>query len=205
MKILVFDTETTGLPKSRKPAALEANNWPHIVSISWLILDNENMYAITKQKNYIIKPMGWDIPMDSVLIHGITTEIANEKGVSLKDVMDEFLAEKPTHLVAHNLNFDYNVLVNAIKWDLGNTNFGGFNIPNFCCSMINSRVNCKLRSKKSKSFKPPKLRELYEYIFERSPDPRKLHGSLYDCTILAECIQHSDWLRKELDLVDSIV
>ena len=40
MKLCIFDTETTGLPKDRnKQAIKEPNNWPHIVSISWVILD----------------------------------------------------------------------------------------------------------------------------------------------------------------------
>lgn len=41
MKLLIFDTETTGLPKSRKASTEGPNNWPHIVSISWVILDSD--------------------------------------------------------------------------------------------------------------------------------------------------------------------
>jgi hypothetical protein len=93
MHILVFDTETTGLPKSRKDAKEEPNNWPHLVSISWVVLDSENMFAITKQRNYIIKPVDWVIPEDSIKIHGITNEEASQ-GASLKEVMDEFMSEK---------------------------------------------------------------------------------------------------------------
>jgi len=201
MKILVFDTETTGLPKSRNSAIESPNNWPHLVSISWVILDNENMNAIEKQRSYIIKPMGWTIPLESIAIHGITNEMANEKGVSLKDVMDEFIAEKPTHLIAHNLHFDYNVLVNAIKWDLKTEEWGGFNIPNFGCTMVLSRKYCILPTKYPNVYKQPKLKELYEFIFKRKPNAEKLHDSLYDTTILVECIQHCEWLQRELGLV----
>jgi DNA polymerase III epsilon subunit-like protein len=191
MHILVFDTETTGLPKSRKDAKEEPDNWPHLVSISWVILDSENMFAITKQRNYIIKPLDWTIPEDSIKIHGITNEQAFS-GSSLKDVMSEFMSEKPDFLIAHNLHFDYNVLVNALKWDLKQEY--KFSIPNFRCSMLFSRKHCG---------KQMKLKDLYEKIFQRQPNPLKLHGSLYDTIILVECIQHSDWLKQSLGLVNT--
>ena len=68
MKLLIFDTETTGLPKSRKPSKEESNNWPHLVSISWIILDSETN-QIEKERSYIVQPKGWIIPEESVRIH----------------------------------------------------------------------------------------------------------------------------------------
>ncbi len=40
-KVIIFDTETTGLPKKRNQNALhEPNCWPDIVSVSWSVFSN---------------------------------------------------------------------------------------------------------------------------------------------------------------------
>lgn len=192
MKILLFDVETTGLPKTKKPAIEGPNNWPHIVSISWLILDNN---IIVKKRDYIIKPEGWIIPQDSTRIHGITTEDALEKGFPLLKVMSEFMAEIFDGLVAHNIEFDYNVVMNAIRWDLG-IEFKGFSKP-LICTMKLSTEKCKLNSYWG-GFKYPSLSELYFEVFKRKPDEKKLHGSLYDVMCLSQCIQHCEWLQKKV-------
>ena len=125
MKYLIFDTETTGLPKSRKSFQESGpNNWPHIVSISWVVYDAEHD-CIEKQRRYIINPMGWEIPEEVVKIHGIDTWKAKVQGHPLQDVMTEFMAEPVVALVAHNMEFDYNVICSAIKYDLG-LDFDGF-------------------------------------------------------------------------------
>jgi DNA polymerase III epsilon subunit-like protein len=193
MKLLIFDTETTGLPKSRTAAIDKPDNWPHIVSISWVILDDNK---IVKQREYFITPDKWVIPEESIKIHGITNEIATAKGQPLQTVMMEFLGEHCDSIVAHNMNFDYNVIINAIKWDLG-FDFDGFNVP-MRCTMQLSRDHCKISGRFG--YKVPKLKELYEFIFKRTPTESRLHGSLYDTIILAECIQHSSWLQAALGL-----
>ena len=38
---MFFDTETTGLPKYRDQAYKAPGNWPHIVSIAWIILNSD--------------------------------------------------------------------------------------------------------------------------------------------------------------------
>ena len=36
--ILVFDTETTGLPKGKNPSIYKTELWPHIIQLSYLSL-----------------------------------------------------------------------------------------------------------------------------------------------------------------------
>jgi len=163
------------------------------VSISWVVLHDNK---IIKQREYIVKPENWVIPEDSIKIHGITNELASANGVSLQSVMSEFMGEQCDMMVAHNMDFDYNVITNAIKWDLG-FEFNGFNIPRKCTMKL-SRNHCKLSGRFG--FKVPKLKELYEFIFKRKPNESRLHGSLYDTLILAECIQSCSWLQAALGL-----
>lgn len=198
MKLLLFDTETTGLPKSREPATHGPNNWPHLVSIAWIVLEDDKTL---KEQYHIINPSSqtksWTIPPDSTAIHGITQEKAEAEGKSLNEVIQEFLNEDYDIMVAHNMEFDFNVLVNAILWDLG------LPYPKFkqlFCSMNAMKHVCKLPSKFGKGYKPPKLSELYEFVVRISPRKSELHNSLYDTQLLKEIILRSTVLRPMLGL-----
>lgn len=196
MKLLIFDTETTGLPKSREPAINGPNNWPHIVSISWVVLDIDTN-TILKKHDCIIKPHNWVIPEESIKIHGITNEMAHLKGVALFDVMKEILREPCDVFVAHNANFDINVLLNAILWDL---RLEYPILPKHICTMALSIELCKIPGNYGK-YKYPKLKELYFHVFQKMPNEKKLHGSLYDVLILTEIIQTYSPLREAMGLV----
>lgn len=200
MKLLIFDTETTGLPKNRQPAARGPNNWPHIVSISWIVLDTDTNTEL-KTASYIIKPNGWEIPADSVNIHGITTEIANERGSDLFTVLSEFVREKCDGWAAHNLDFDMSVIVNAVLWDL-KIQFPVTPQRKFC-TMLLSKGICKLPGKYAGSYKPPKLKELYYHAFGHLPVETQLHNSMYDVRILTDIIKTYFPLRQAMGLVAS--
>jgi len=195
MHLLIFDTETTGLPKSRAPSIQGPNNWPHMVSISWVVL-NTDTNRIDHSRSYTIQPRGWTIPDESIRIHGITQEKAM-MGADLKDVMTEFLSEQYDALVAHNLDFDFNVLHNAVVWDLGMP----FDLANKrkMCTMELSKDLCNIKNKFG-NVKYPKLIELYEYTFNSQPNVNELHTSIYDTNILVEIIQHCKNLRLKMNL-----
>jgi len=195
MRILVFDTETTGLPKYRLPAKQQQGNWPHIVSISWMLLNDNELIS---SQSFIIKPQ-WTIPKESSAIHGITQEFAQEYGVDLEYAINEFIGERYDVLVAHNLDFDENVLVNALYWDLGRKTFNEFP-GRKRCTMKFSKDICKLPGRYS-GYKPPKLSELYFHVFGYFPDIKKLHNSMYDVEILVEILLTSKKLREAMRLV----
>jgi DNA polymerase III epsilon subunit-like protein len=171
------------------------------VSISWVILDSETN-QIVKQRSAIIYPEErWIIPEDSIKIHGITNDIAVEQGEELEVVMREFIGESYDALVAHNMQFDLNVINNALIWDLG------MKAPLFAkrmCTMLMATKVCKLPGKFGK-YKSPKLKELYFHAFGKHPDESRLHGSLYDVRILTEIIQEYQPIREAMGLVTSSV
>lgn len=202
---MLFDTETTGLPVNyNKSALVEPNNWPHIVSISWIIYDLfENKTC--SSKNYIVYPSFWNIPEESSAIHGITYEKAILEGADLRQVINDFLSQKYDILIAHNMNFDYNVLLNAIQWDLHMTDWLE-RIPKArLCTMEISRNICKLPSKNGYGYKYPKLSELYQYACKCEPDKSSLHSSMYDTLLLKEIIEKSDEIRMAMGLPASRV
>jgi DNA polymerase III epsilon subunit-like protein len=186
MRALFFDTVTTGLPKERnKPASLGPNNWPEPVSISWAVTDGPK---IIRAKSYLIQPQGWQIPQDSIRIHGITQQMAEQDGVDLRHVMKEFVRDllHVDIILAHNLEFDKNVIIAAalyycrddvaLKWP-----------PYEFCTCENSRSICKLSTYKPSSsgfYKSPKLTELYMHAFKTSPPEILLHTSLGDVLVL---------------------
>ena len=104
-KIIIFDTETTGLPKSRQSLVNNTEEWPYIVQFSYIIYDlTTNQIEVVS--DHIIKlEEDIDIPEESSKIHGITKEISNEKGVSIKEVIDRFIVDLSDCqlLIAHNL------------------------------------------------------------------------------------------------------
>jgi DNA polymerase III epsilon subunit-like protein len=170
---LFFDTETTGLPKDRTiPAKNQANNWPDIVSIAWHLYKNG---TLVNKKYHIIKPEGWTIPSESVKIHGIPTEVALQNGEPLKDVLDSFLQDvKVSFLIgAHNLEFDKNVIMNAMCWRLHQSCDSLWNTDAEFCSGEESKPELKLYpyGKKSYGYKMPSLDELYYDTFKVRRNP----------------------------------
>ena len=71
---LIFDTETTGLPKRWDAPITDTNNWPRCIQIAWQLHDD--MGKLIEHQDYLVKPEGFNIPYDAERIHGISTEIA---------------------------------------------------------------------------------------------------------------------------------
>lgn len=110
MHYLFFDTETTGLPRNWKAPVSDVNNWPRLVQLGWLAYDDDGN-KIDGGEN-LIRPEGFNIPIESSNVHGITQEIAEREGETLRDVLDKFheLVSSASILVAHNMNFDKKIM-----------------------------------------------------------------------------------------------
>jgi DNA polymerase III epsilon subunit-like protein len=153
---------------------------------------------IVKEEYRLISPSGWVIPAESTAIHGITQEYAYEHGVGLAGALFEFLSEHADCWIAHNMNFDMNVVANAALWDVG-LPYKGF--PKWFCTMEASAPICKIPKPNGwKGYKHPKLAELYTFIMKKPPVADSLHNSLYDTRLLAEVIQNSYVLRDMIGL-----
>jgi len=186
-RIIFFDTETTGLPKNRNSNGLESkDNWPDIVSICWAVYEGPVKQFI---KYALIKPDGWDIPADSIKIHGITYDYAIENGRDLEEVLSEFSKDLATCdvVVAHNIEFDKNVVFSAYKWRL-KTNPWPFWPKEEICTMNRAESEIKIPSKypkPGKLYKPPSLIELYVNTFKKEPEGG-LHNSQRDVEVMCE-------------------
>ena len=67
-RLLVFDTETTGLPAAWRAPYTDVDNWPHLVSIAWAFLDG--LGRVSGSRSHIVVPVGFDIPAEASKIHG---------------------------------------------------------------------------------------------------------------------------------------
>ena len=107
---LIYDTETTGLPRDWNAPITDSDNWPRCVQIAWQLHDD--LGQLVEVKNYIIRPEGYDIPFNAAQVHGITTERAQKQGVDLAWVLNEFnkVLAKSKFVVGHNIGFDINIM-----------------------------------------------------------------------------------------------
>ena len=82
---LIFDTETTGLPKSWNAPITDTDNWPRCIQIAWQLHDS--MGNVLEHNNFLLQPDGFNIPYDAEQIHGISTDLAQEQGIPLKECL----------------------------------------------------------------------------------------------------------------------
>ncbi|MFN7600706.1 MAG: hypothetical protein ACK5R0_04835, partial [Bacteroidota bacterium] len=68
---LIFDTETTGIPRNKTAPLTDFENWPRLVQIAWQLHDFDG--KLLTQQNYLVKPDGFDIPFKAEQVHGIST------------------------------------------------------------------------------------------------------------------------------------
>ena len=107
---LIFDTETTGLPRNYNAPITDISNWPRVVQLAWQLHDEYGQ--LIEHKDFLIRPKGYNIPIEAEGIHGISTELASIGGDELEDVLALFkkALQKAKFIVGHNLKFDVNVL-----------------------------------------------------------------------------------------------
>jgi DNA polymerase III epsilon subunit-like protein len=216
MRVLVFDTETTGLPKTKILSPDTLQQWPYVVQFSYIIYDLSSN-EIIKSKDYIIKiPESILIPEEATKIHGITNEICSKKGILINEALNDFFHSfrNVDMIVGHNISFDINMIkvellrniydkmltrnqLKTYKYDLHYiTNF-----TNICCTLQDSITYCNIQAinKFGKSYiKYPKLIELHQKLFNSSPN--NLHNSFNDILVTLRCFMK---LKHNNDLVDS--
>ena len=181
---LIFDTETTGLPKKWNAPLSDLENWPRCVQLAWQ-LHNEKGECISQQ-SYIINPDGYTIPFDAERIHGISTELAIKEGENLSNVLSEFqkLLSKTQYLCGHNVTFDLKIL-GAEFLRLNQVNpLDRIDIIDTCSE--NTALICKLPGGKGGRFKLPTLTELYLNIFKENF--QEAHNASADVEATARCL-----------------
>ena len=107
---LIFDTETTGLPKRWNAPLSESDNWPRCIQIAWQLHDATG--KLIEHQDYLVQPKGYDIPYDAEKLHGISTDLAHQQGLPLAEVLGKFIEvlSKTKFIVGQNIGFDKNII-----------------------------------------------------------------------------------------------
>lgn len=213
---VIIDVETSGLPERRRgpgypsiKADLQSYNGSRIVQLAWIIVKERGgeKEAELAKKSHIIKPVGFEIPKETVIIHGISTERATEEGVEIGCVLKEFMEDinnfEVTHIVAHNLEFDKHVLAAEVwRLQLQDVSLEDKNAMVFLynklieetasnklkevCTMEVGREYAKIPLPSNpRKYKAPKLAELHKTFTGRVM--REKHDALYDTEKCLEC------------------
>ena len=192
--VMFLDIETNGLPLKKQgyntyypPTELDKYEPSRIIAMSWLICDFKGNQKISK--TLYVKPNGFKITNSN--IHGITEEMANKDGVSVTKLFNEFNKDLKDVkvLVAHNLEFDYNILLSELHRSGKRPNLiKKINGLEKSCTGEQTKNILKIPFKSSyviSKYKMPRLPELYEYCFKKPM--LNHHNPEYDVKHLSEC------------------
>ncbi|NQX84591.1 MAG: DNA polymerase III subunit alpha [Flavobacteriaceae bacterium] len=197
---LIFDTETTGLPKRWNAPITDIENWPRAIQIAWQLHDD--MGKCIEHQDYLIQPDGFNIPYDAEKIHGISTELAQEQGLPLIEVLDKFndALSKAKFVVGQNVSFDLNVMgceffrkdVTSILQELPVLD---------TCTEYTARL-CRLPGGRGGKFKLPTLTELHEFLF--NVPFAEAHNATADVEATTRCflelIRKAHYTIEQLDV-----
>ena len=161
---LIFDTETTGLPKRWDAPLSDSENWPRCIQIAWQIHDANG--ELVTHEDYLIQPDGFTIPFDSEQVHGISTALAEEQGVPLSQVLDRFHSalSEVDYVVGHNVSFDRNIMGAEFLRDGREDVLDQKAVIDTCTEETASL--CQLPGGRGGKFKLPTLSELYDFLFQ---------------------------------------
>ncbi|MBF01872.1 MAG: DNA polymerase III subunit alpha [Flavobacterium sp.] len=197
---LIFDTETTGLPRSWAAPITDTDNWPRCIQIAWQLHDA--MGNLIEHQDYLVKPDGFNIPYDAERIHGISTELAEEQGVSLSEVLEKFniALSKAKFVVGQNVGFDVNIM-GCEFYRMGVASEMAKMPVLDTCTEVTAEL-LKLPGGRGGKFKLPTLTELHEYLFG---EPfAEAHNATADVEATTRCflelIKREVFTKEELDV-----
>ena len=200
---LIFDTETTGLPKSWNAPITDTDNWPRCIQIAWQLHDN--MGNLVEHKDFLIQPDGFNIPYDAERIHGISTDLAHEKGMLLATGLDLFheALKKATFIVGQNVGFDINIMGCEFHRLGIKNNLTKLPILDTCTEK--TALMCQIPGGRGGKFKLPTLTELHQHLFGEGFG--EAHNATADVEATTRCflelIRLREFTKEQLDVDES--
>ncbi len=197
---LIFDTETTGLPKRFNAPISDTDNWPRCIQIAWQLHDA--MGNMIEHEDYLVQPEGFDIPYDSERIHGISTALAEQKGLPLAEVSTRFVKAlgKAKFVVGQNVGFDINIMgCELFRLDLENPMA---NMPVLDTCTETTALLCQLPGGRGGKFKLPTLTELHKFLFDKNF--KEAHNATADVEATSRCffelVRRKSYSQEQLDV-----
>lgn len=197
---LIFDTETTGLPKNYNAPVSDTDNWPRCIQIAWQLHDQ--MGNLLESKDFLIKPEGFNIPFDAEKIHGISTELAEKEGIPLAEMLKYFneALSKTKFVVGQNVGFDINILGAEFYRNNISTKLAELPVLDTCTE--HTANLCQIPGGRGGKFKLPTLTELHEHLFNEPFE--EAHNATADVEATTRCflelVRRKEFNAKELDV-----
>ena len=210
---VVFDTETTDKinyveDKSGKKRAI----MPRVIQLGYIYYDTSDPKKTKIVDKLIDIDDSIEISEGAAKVHGISKDQIKRaspgKKLTMENALEHFLndVERCDHVVAHNVDFDKNVLIHELK-QLENEELKTRGLALFetftknskwTCTMRDNIKVCKLQSEKQRNldlylkskgdppknhYKFPKLSETYKHYFGYEPNGEALHDAIMDVVL----------------------
>ena len=186
--IVIFDTETSGLPKWDLPSDDPAQ--PHLVQFAALIYDGAGREI--SSIDVLVRPDGWEMDDDALALHGITTDHARKFGVSEARAAEIYfeLASKADLVVAHSVAFDKRMMrIAMIRAGLNREWLDALGSRPSYCTMQGARPFVPQIKPKA-----PKLAECMRHFFDA--DLENAHNAMVDARACARVYWHLQTMEK---------
>lgn len=180
---LIFDTETTGLPKNWNAPITDTDNWPRCIQIAWQLHDE--LGHLVEHEDYLVKPEGFNIPYDAEKIHGISTALADQDGVPMAEVLEKFnkAMARAKFIVGQNVGFDVNIM--GAEFHRFSVDNPLQELPVLDTCTEETAVLCQIPGGRGGKFKLPTLTELHQHLFGEPFD--EAHNATADVEATTRC------------------
>lgn len=180
---IIFDTETTGLPKNWNLPYTDTDNWPRCIQIAWQLHDEKG--RLIEAKDYLIRPDKFDIPYDAEKIHGISTLLAQKEGIALQEMLEEFeqALDKAEFIIGQNVGFDINIMGAEYVRQEMQTIMHDMPVLDTCTETTANL--CRIPGGRGGKFKFPTLTELHQFLFNHPFG--EAHNATADVEATARC------------------
>ena len=155
---LFFHINAIGRPKKWNVPASDTYFWPRLLQIAWQQYNDKG--EIQTSEDFIIKPEGFDIPVETEQFTKISPDMAYKEGVPLEDVLKKFskLIDETKYIVAHNTNLAANVVeAEFIRKDMSSRLMAS----ELYSLMQEATYFCKIPAKGGRKYKWPSLQEIH--------------------------------------------
>lgn len=180
MRILIFDTETSGLNPQ----------WNVILQLSYQIVDSDSWTTKKIVNHYFSWPENKArVTQEAIAVNGLTEEVLACKQLSnRKEALEEFVTDKDSCdlLVAHNLEFDKNFIIAACREE--GVKFASSGWSKSYDTMKRTTNYCKIPKAWGSGYKWPKLTELADCLYIDYSDI-SLHDSSGDVELTKRCFE----------------
>ena len=193
MRVLAFDTETTGLPTNYDAPPTDSAKWPHIIQLSFILFDTDKKEILEYSDHIIALDPTVHITSESVAVHQITRERSIIDGIPICQALYEFAEciKNADLIVGHNVIFDIRMVQAELHRNQLPNCFvnaeDNIPVPDYC-TMKKNVARCQLpnpNKKYANNYKWPTLSELHQHLF--GAKPKGTHNAIADVMICLRC------------------